>query len=69
MYYSATNHAVLVEQYRYDAFGTPYIFNGSGTQLGASGIKNRFMFTGREYAPGTRPLASTSTAPELITLD
>jgi RHS repeat-associated protein len=42
-------NGTLVEQYRYDAFGAATIRNGGGTQLGASAIGNRFMFTGREY--------------------
>jgi RHS repeat-associated protein len=40
----------LLEQYRYDAFGTPTIRDGNGTVLGSSAINNRFMFTGREWA-------------------
>ncbi len=39
----------LVEQYTYDAFGTPTIKNGSGTVISASAVGNRFMFKGREY--------------------
>jgi RHS repeat-associated protein len=41
----------VIEKYRYDAFGAPRIYNASGTQLTASAYKNRFLFTGREYAP------------------
>jgi RHS repeat-associated protein len=44
----------LVEQYRYDVFGTPTIRDGSGNPVnppGISPIHNRFMFTGREWAP------------------
>ena len=50
--YSDTHgNSGLIEQYRYDAFGTPTIRDGSGTVIGASAIGNRFMFTGREWAP------------------
>jgi RHS repeat-associated protein len=40
----------VIEKYRYDAFGAPTFYNGSGTQIGSSAYKNRFLFTGREYA-------------------
>ena len=40
----------VIEKYRYDAFGAPTIYNGSGTQLSSSAYNNRFLFTGREYA-------------------
>jgi len=39
----------LAEQYEYDAFGQPYFFNASGTEFTSSQLKNRFLFTGREY--------------------
>jgi RHS repeat-associated protein len=39
----------FVEQYRYDAFGTPAIRDGNGNTLAKTNIGNRFMFTGREY--------------------
>jgi len=39
----------IVEQYEYDAFGYPYFFDGSGTNIGYSPWGNRFLFTGREY--------------------
>jgi RHS repeat-associated protein len=43
---------VVIESYRYDAFGAPTIRNASGTVITppASAFGNRFMFTGREYA-------------------
>jgi RHS repeat-associated protein len=41
----------VLEQYRYDAFGTPTIRNAAGTAVGSSQIKNHFMFTGRELNP------------------
>jgi len=42
----------LIEQYRYDAFGTPTIYDTATPPhvRGASIVSNRFMFTGREYA-------------------
>lgn len=40
----------LAERYRYDAFGAPTIFDLSGIPVPVSGLGNRFMFTGREYA-------------------
>jgi RHS repeat-associated protein len=39
-----------IERYRYDAFGAPTIYNGSGAQIAATAYDNRFLFTGREYA-------------------
>ena len=39
----------VIEKYRYDAFGTPTYYNGSGTQIGGSNYNNRFLFTGREF--------------------
>jgi RHS repeat-associated protein len=44
------SNAGLVEQYRYDAFGDPTIRSGAGVNRAATGINNRFMLTGREYA-------------------
>lgn len=43
----------ILESYRYDAFGTPTMKKPDGTVIttGASLINNRFLFTGREYAP------------------
>lgn len=42
----------VAEKYTYDAFGQPTIRNGSGQLLTTSAINNRWMFTGREWAPG-----------------
>ena len=39
----------VFERYRYDAFGTPTIWDGNWTLRTASAVSNRFMFTGREY--------------------
>jgi RHS repeat-associated protein len=41
----------LLEQYRYDAFGTPTIMDpaGTGTPYNETQINNRFLFTGREW--------------------
>jgi RHS repeat-associated protein len=41
----------VIEKYKYDAFGAPTVYDGSGNlRPGATIHKNRFMFTGREYA-------------------
>jgi RHS repeat-associated protein len=40
----------IIEKYRYDAFGTPTFYNGSGTQIPSTAYNNRFLFTGREYS-------------------
>jgi RHS repeat-associated protein len=42
----------VVENYRYDAFGAPAIYDGANppNQLSSSAYSNRFLFTGREYA-------------------
>jgi RHS repeat-associated protein len=40
----------VIEKYRYDAFGAPTFYNGSGTQISSTAYNNRFLFTGREYA-------------------
>jgi RHS repeat-associated protein len=39
-----------IETYKYDAFGAPTFYNGSGTQIASTAYNNRFLFTGREYA-------------------
>ena len=39
----------IQEQYEYDAFGYPYFYNASGTNIGYSPWGNRFLFTGREW--------------------
>ena len=43
----------ILESYRYDAFGAPTMYkpDGSVNTTGTSLINNRFLFTGREYAP------------------
>ena len=56
-HYDARGHRTLqtdssgniAEQYEYDAFGYPYFFNATGTNLGYSPWGNRFLFTGREW--------------------
>ncbi|MGI8819670.1 MAG: RHS repeat-associated core domain-containing protein [Chthoniobacterales bacterium] len=57
-HYDARGHCILLtgssgtllEQYEYDAFGQPYVFNGAGVpQPGGTNFGNRFLFTGREY--------------------
>jgi len=44
---------VVIESYRYDAFGKPTIYNGPtqvpANQITTSTYGNRFLFTGREY--------------------
>ncbi|HWM24005.1 MAG TPA: RHS repeat-associated core domain-containing protein [Chthoniobacterales bacterium] len=61
--YDARGHCILLtdstgtiqEQYDYDAFGMPYIYNAAGTSLGNSGgVGNRFLFTGREWLKDLR---------------
>ena len=45
-----TNSAgVVLEKYKYDVFGAPTMYDGSGNVLTATAYNNRFMFTGREY--------------------
>ena len=41
----------VVEQYRYDVFGQPSVFDAAGQPLPASAVGNRFLFTGREWIP------------------
>jgi RHS repeat-associated protein len=44
------NGNVILEKYRYDVFGTPTVYDGSGRlRLNGSIVSNRFLFTGREY--------------------
>ncbi len=40
-----------VEKYRYDAFGKPTFYNRWGDAISGTAFSNRFLFTGREYAP------------------
>jgi RHS repeat-associated protein len=42
------------EQYDYDAFGLPYVYNVGGATLAASPWGNRFLFTGREWLSDLR---------------
>jgi len=42
------------EQYDYDAFGLPYVYNVGGATLAASQWGNRFLFTGREWLSDLR---------------
>ncbi len=39
----------IVEQYTYDAYGQPNIFDGSGAVLQISALNNHYFFTGREW--------------------
>jgi RHS repeat-associated protein len=41
---------VVIEKYRYDAFGLPTIYSPGGTVRSTTIYDNRFLFTGREYA-------------------
>lgn len=43
------NGGLVVERYRYDAYGTPRIEDSVGNVLSAPKTGNRFLFTGREY--------------------
>jgi RHS repeat-associated protein len=43
----------VVEQYRYDDYGEPRFFNGSGASLAGTAIGNATLFTGRRYDPET----------------
>ncbi len=40
----------VIEKYKYDAFGVPFIYDANDTLLSSSAKSNRFLFTGREYA-------------------
>ncbi len=40
----------VIEQYQYDAFGAPTMYNAVPTQISSTAYNNRFLFTGREYA-------------------
>jgi RHS repeat-associated protein len=40
----------IIERYRYDAFGLPVIYAPDWTRRTTTSFKNRFLFTGREYA-------------------
>ena len=39
----------IIEKYRYDAFGTPFFYDGDGALISTSSFDNRYLFTGREY--------------------
>lgn len=41
----------VVESYRYEAYGAPTVYDGSGSVVGATVIGNPLLFTGREYDP------------------
>lgn len=46
---SAANNGAIVEQYLYDAFGTPHYLNAAGQEVAATAIANRFLFGGQQY--------------------
>jgi len=39
----------IVEQYKYDVFGEPTIYDANGTVIDESNYGNPYMFTGRRY--------------------
>ena len=43
----------VVERYAYDPYGKPFIFDGGGTAIAASGIGNPYMYTSRRYNGST----------------
>jgi len=43
----------LVEQYRYDVYGTPSIYDASGVVTNSSTVGNRLLFTARARDPDT----------------
>jgi RHS repeat-associated protein len=54
--YLTNDSGARIEEYRYDAFGTPTIYDMSNPQhvRTASIVSNRFLFTGREWAANFR---------------
>jgi uncharacterized protein RhaS with RHS repeats len=61
-------NGVIVESYRYDAWGRPTVFDASGNILAESAVGNRFLWQGREYSwktglPSHRGFAATTTCP------
>ncbi|HMJ20728.1 MAG TPA: RHS repeat-associated core domain-containing protein [Terriglobales bacterium] len=51
---------VVLERYRYDAFGAPSIYTPTWTTRSATIYDNRFLFTGREYAATYRSTYTNS---------
>ena len=51
---------VVLERYRYDAFGAPTIYTPTWTTRSATIYDNRFLFTGREYAATYRSTYTNS---------
>lgn len=45
----ANSSGSIVEQYSYDVYGKPSIFDGFGSPLSNSAIGNPYLFTGRRY--------------------
>lgn len=43
------SNGAIVETYDYDPYGTPTIYNATGTEIATSTIGNTILFTGREY--------------------
>jgi RHS repeat-associated protein len=43
-------NGVIVESYRYDAWGRPTVFDAGGGILAESAVGNRFLWQGREYS-------------------
>jgi RHS repeat-associated protein len=49
--YLAGGNGNMVEQYTYDAYGTPTIYNSGGTVINASAYSADHLFTGRQWHP------------------
>ena len=45
----SNNSGNAVESYAYTPFGTPTMYNASGTVISASAVANPYLFTGRRY--------------------
>ena len=48
------NFGTILEQYEYDAFGWPYIYDSLGNSASESPFGNRFLFSGREWLSDLR---------------
>jgi RHS repeat-associated protein len=48
-----STNGTVVEQYRYDVYGKPQYYDGSGSAISGSAIGNRLLFQGRDRDPDT----------------
>jgi YD repeat-containing protein len=55
--FTDANNGQVVEQYRYDDYGAPALFNGAGVPISQSSVGNPYLFAGARYDSESRLFA------------